>query len=437
MGDSHEDTDCCQACDAVAGGSSALPVIPNDVHLVPVLVSGKETEQLYFWESESSLHAQNFNWSDGGKGWAPEDYQEPSWGVDKAKKCGSASEPERNLVLSDSSFHSHYSSDRDPDSGRVLECRSSSSKCHRNSDSKHSSTQRTIKCLRSPLRQGRHLRSPLRRRWHSRSPVRRDRTHSQDSNRSSGEREITRTDYCCKCHCKCCQNPSPERFQERELPHSYSAHKMHRYHPSKETSKSYRTSCSYSPENSMMTRKKKSTHHEKTKKGRSTSVKQKGRSASMKQKKSSKVTGNGGKVLAPLNHDAALAIETSIPAETTENFQSANTEAYESVQLAPSSEDTGFPHQPCAEKETGTSAPSKIVEDPRSVAVLTKRNQIEQDYLQVVLNFAVVATLLLQKEPCMEQALEVALRTNIRCVGDYYESKLKNFIDNYDLSETP
>lgn len=156
----------------------------------------------------------------------------------------------------------------------------------------------------------------------------------------------------------------------------------------------------------------------------------------MKQVKSSKVTLNGRKVLAPINHDAALAVETSIPAETTEHFQSANTEVYESVQLAPSSEDTGFAHQSCARKETGTSAPSRIVEDPRSVAVLTKTNQIEQDYLQVMLNFAVVATMLLQKEPCMEQALEVALRANMRSVGDYYESMLKNFIDNYDVSET-
>lgn len=35
----------------------------------------------------------------------------------------------------------------------------------------------------------------------------------------------------------------------------------------------------------------------------------------------------------------------------------------------------------------------------------------------------------------MEQALEAALRANMRSVGDYYESMLKNFIDNYDLSE--
>ncbi|XP_015263088.1 PREDICTED: serine/arginine repetitive matrix protein 2-like [Gekko japonicus] len=452
MGGSHEDTDCSQACDALAGGTSALPVIPSDVHSVPVLVSGKETAQPYFWESESSLHAPEFNWSDGGKGWAPEDYQEPSWALDKAKKCGDVSEPERNLVLSHSSFHSRYSSDRSPDTGSVLECRSSSSRSRHNSDSKHSSTQRTIKCLRSPLRQGSHSRSPLRRRWHSRSPLRQDRSHSRsplrrwhsrsplrqdrshsrDSSRSSGGREITRTDYCSKCHCKCCQ----KRFRERVLPHSYSTPKMHRYHPSKETNKSYRTSHSYSPENSTMTRKKKSARQEETKKGRSASVKRKGRSTSVKQVKSSKVKLNGRKVLAPINHATALAVETSIPAETTEHVQSANTEVYESVQLSPSSEDTGFAHQSCARKETGTSAPSRVVEDPRSVAVLTKTNQIEQDYLQVMLNFAVVATMLLQKEPCMEQALEVALRANMRSVGDYYESMLKNFIDNYDLSET-
>lgn len=58
-------------------------------------VSCHSSFQPYFWES---LHAQTFNWSHAGKGWAPEDYQEPSWGVDNDKNSGDVSEPERNLV---------------------------------------------------------------------------------------------------------------------------------------------------------------------------------------------------------------------------------------------------------------------------------------------------------------------------------------------------
>ncbi|XP_077190618.1 uncharacterized protein LOC143835961 isoform X4 [Paroedura picta] len=395
VGGSHEDTDCYHACKVLAGGSSALPVIPTEVHSVPVLVSGEKSEQPSFWESESCLLAPDFNWNDGGKGWAPEDCQEPSWAVDKAKKCGCVSELERNVVLSHFSFHSCCSSHQNPYTGRVLECCPSSSKSHHNSDSKHSSTQRTIKCSKSPLRR----------------------------------REITRIVYCSKCHCKCCQNPFQEWFQETEHPHTYSTHKICHYHPSKGTSKSCKMSQSYSPENPMMKsekRKTKSTQRGATKK----------RSTSVKQRKSSKVTMNGVKVQAPVNHDAALGVETSIPEETTEHLQSANSEVHESVQLTPSSEGTGLPHQSCAGMETGTSTPPKIVEDPRSAAVLTRRNQIEQDYLQVILNFAVVATMLLQKEPCMEQELEVALRANMRSIGDHYQSMLRSFIDNYDLSET-
>lgn len=49
MGSSH--ADCSQACDAVAGGSSALPVITSDVHSVPVLVSGKKIEQVRITET--------------------------------------------------------------------------------------------------------------------------------------------------------------------------------------------------------------------------------------------------------------------------------------------------------------------------------------------------------------------------------------------------
>lgn len=48
---------------------------------------------------------------------------------------------------------------------------------------------------------------------------------------------------------------------------------------------------------------------------------------------------------------------------------------------------------------------------------------------------AVMATMLLEKEPCMEGAMETALRANLRRVGDYYECMLKDFINNFDSAE--
>lgn len=55
-----------------------------------------------------------------------------------------------------------------------------------------------------------------------------------------------------------------------------------------------------------------------------------------------------------------------------------------------------------------------------------------QSYQQFSLTVAVVATMLLQKEPSMEAALGPALRANLRQRWLHHLRELENFIDSYD-----
>ncbi|XP_066191647.1 uncharacterized protein [Sylvia atricapilla] len=72
--------------------------------------------------------------------------------------------------------------------------------------------------------------------------------------------------------------------------------------------------------------------------------------------------------------------------------------------------------------------------DFRSAAVLAKKAEIELSYQQFSLTFAVVATMLLQKEPSMEAALGLALRANLRQRRIHHLQQLEDFIDSYDLA---
>lgn len=65
----------------------------------------------------------------------------------------------------------------------------------------------------------------------------------------------------------------------------------------------------------------------------------------------------------------------------------------------------------------------------------TAFSSFPQAYQQVLLNFAAVATMLLETQPCMTEAMEAALQTTLRKFGNYYECKLKDFIDHFDLAE--
>ncbi|XP_039551888.1 basic salivary proline-rich protein 1-like isoform X1 [Passer montanus] len=70
--------------------------------------------------------------------------------------------------------------------------------------------------------------------------------------------------------------------------------------------------------------------------------------------------------------------------------------------------------------------------DPRSAAVLKRKAKIELSYQQFSLSIAVVATMLLQKEPSLEAALGLALRANLRQGRLHHLQQLQDFIDSLD-----
>ncbi|XP_049688151.1 basic proline-rich protein-like isoform X7 [Accipiter gentilis] len=85
-------------------------------------------------------------------------------------------------------------------------------------------------------------------------------------------------------------------------------------------------------------------------------------------------------------------------------------------------------HQLCSTLPT----PSPASTDLRSAAVLARKEEIELSYQQFSLTIAVVATMLLQKEPSMEAALGLALRANLRQGRIHHLQELEDFIDSYD-----
>ncbi|XP_042318976.1 serine/arginine repetitive matrix protein 2-like isoform X2 [Sceloporus undulatus] len=113
--------------------------------------------------------------------------------------------------------------------------------------------------------------------------------------------------------------------------------------------------------------------------------------------------------------------------EETAKKRTSSEEGKESVkmQMAAKSEETGSPCLPNIEEKTT----SWTLKD-RSAAVLARTEEIEKAYLRVLLNFAGVAVMLVEKEPSVEAAIESALRANLRRIGDYYEHMLKNYIDS-------
>ncbi|XP_074833653.1 uncharacterized protein LOC142001902 isoform X5 [Carettochelys insculpta] len=125
---------------------------------------------------------------------------------------------------------------------------------------------------------------------------------------------------------------------------------------------------------------------------------------------------------------STLAAELSAPPGTTEEPHPIRTEEAELEQLDTCQEDSGYPYQACSAQST----PSETLEDPRSAAILARKEEIEQSYQQYSLAFAVVATLLLQKEPSMEAAMGSALRANLRQVGGHCLRQLEHFICSYD-----
>ncbi|XP_062997808.1 serine/arginine repetitive matrix protein 2-like isoform X2 [Elgaria multicarinata webbii] len=437
---SCEDVHRHHTCVAPAVHSSSLPSTFSDIWCVPVLVRGGQKKLHYSWKSASFL-------AENPSGWAPEDYQEPPWSVSQAGKCNKVSENVKGSVLSQSPPHTLISCNLKCDTERLLEYRSCSPKSHHSSDSKHSSSNWTprelrVQSSRSPRRQKPSSRSP--RRHHSRSPQG-HRSRSPQGHRSRSPHGHRSTSPCRRKYCSrsphrreyspqrqekssrspwrrrehSC-NPSQENSWKRDSPSYYLAHKISHHDSLKERSKTYEAPLSYSPESptlvckmktkSQKIKKKKITQPERTEKKKTSSRRV---TKSIKIKKKARLTPS--------------AVEAPVPSETAQNFPPLRTE--ESEQLAASSENTDSFHHPSAEEETRFSASSCTPYD-HSAAVLTRKEEIEQAYLQAVLNFAVVAAMLVEKEPCMEKAMESALRANLRRIAGYYEQLLKNYIDN-------
>ncbi|XP_060133033.1 uncharacterized protein LOC118075194 isoform X3 [Zootoca vivipara] len=419
---SLKDEDLHKSCAVLASSSSSLLSTLSDVRVVPVLVRAKKYER-----------AENV--------WAPEDCQAPPCNVNEVGKCHRVSEHDSDLVLSQSPPHSLISCDQKSDTERWLEYCSCSPKNQHSSDSRHSSTNWTtgelhIQRSRSPHRReqshGSSDRSPRSRKGrhssdshHSRASRASRELHLQRSRsphmreRSHGSSDLSpwRREHSSFCHCGYCYNPHRKNFYERDSPPSYLVQKRsHRYSP--ERSELYKAPHSYNRESPREKLKKKISSSQKTeKKKKATAISEKA-GKSIKTKKKTKGDQASG---APIS------------SETAQKLQPVETELSDPIQATTCSEDADPTHPLCAGEKDGFSSSSRASED-RSAAVLARKEEIEQAYQRVLLNFAVVTAMLLETKPCMEAAMEAALRANLRRIGNYYECMLEDFIDSYDLA---
>ncbi|XP_061488253.1 serine/arginine repetitive matrix protein 5-like isoform X2 [Rhineura floridana] len=486
---SHEDADHQKATVVQASSSSSLPSTLSDVCVVPVLVREEKNDLPYPWEN-ASFQAGN-SW-----GWAPEDCQEPPCIVSEVGKRDKVSEYDSSLVQSQSPLHSFISCHQKCDTGILLEYHSCSPKSQRSSESKHSNTKRTSMELhprssRSPHRpewsswsrdRSSHSCSPKSRHssnskhsstnrtsrelciQNSRSPHKRKQPHhsrdksphsyslksrhSSNSKHSSTNRaskelhiqssrfphrqkqshwrqdcspqrrrelNIQTADYS-YCHCEYCSNPYQKNFCERDSPSFYFASKRNCHCSLEERGKLCKAPHPYSPESP--TEKKKLRHPEKMEKKKKTATAGKATKSTKTKKKAKGGQADGAPILS----------------ETAQKLRPVRTAKSELTEMAASSENTGSPPHPYAGEKDGSLSSSRTSED-RSAAILARKEEIEEAYQRVLLNFAAVATMLLKTKPCMEEAMEAALRTNLRRIGNYYECMLKNFIDSYDLAD--
>ncbi|XP_069094513.1 uncharacterized protein [Pleurodeles waltl] len=70
--------------------------------------------------------------------------------------------------------------------------------------------------------------------------------------------------------------------------------------------------------------------------------------------------------------------------------------------------------------------------DARTAAVLRKKEEIEREYEQNCRTFFLVAAMLLEREPSIEQTVVSALRKTLRELSKQCEQELQNFIERYD-----
>ncbi|KYO34231.1 hypothetical protein Y1Q_0023677 [Alligator mississippiensis] len=134
----------------------------------------------------------------------------------------------------------------------------------------------------------------------------------------------------------------------------------------------------------------------------------------------------------PVQATSALATEPPALPDTTEDLHLLKMEETEMDQLGTGLGAVNYQHQ----GSVAVFTPPLSTEDRRSAAILARKEEIELSYQQFSLTIAVVATMLLQKEPSMEAAMGSALRANLQQVRGHYLQELENFIDSYDSAAT-
>ncbi|XP_070601469.1 biorientation of chromosomes in cell division protein 1-like 1 isoform X20 [Erythrolamprus reginae] len=434
-----KDTDDSQACAVVpALDSSTLPNTLNDIRCVPVLMGRKV-----------------IGLAENQRAWAPEDYQEPPWSVNQADQYFKVSECYKDSVSTTISSNEKHNIES------LVKSKSSSPKIHHIISSKHSSINQTSRDLksRSPRsyvrqeyssrssgkqnlsteRQDRSSKlscrrehssgsshkqedSPQREKHISKSPYRQEqssqkrdcspktslkkehgvksmskRKHSSNSppkrKQSSKSQKLDRwkekklgRSCCCRCYCHCQHSCSPyqENLWQRCCSPSYLTCKIEHLRVPKEVKNVYEMPNHLCP--------RKSPENE-------------------KEIRESREVVEPNVVVTEKKKRATLRTERKALKSSTKKKKTSS-----SCHLN-------------AEEETNSSIPSWTPED-RSAAVLAKKEELEQAYLQVLLNFGVIAIMLVEKEPCMVETVSSALRANLRKIGDYYECLLKNYIDS-------
>ncbi|XP_069489137.1 uncharacterized protein [Ambystoma mexicanum] len=82
---------------------------------------------------------------------------------------------------------------------------------------------------------------------------------------------------------------------------------------------------------------------------------------------------------------------------------------------------------------TATQEGAENLPDVRTAAILAKKDEIERDYQQNCRTFFLVAAMLLEREPSIQQTVVSALRKTLREMGKHCVQELQNFIERYDL----
>ncbi|XP_026532670.1 uncharacterized protein LOC113418149 isoform X2 [Notechis scutatus] len=433
----QDDTDDSQAyVVAPALGFSSLPSTLNDIRCVPVLVRRKVIEL-----------------AENQRAWAPEDYQEPPWNVNQADQYLKVSECYKDSVSTSISSNGNRNIES------LVKSKSCSPRIHHSISSKHSSTNQTSRDLRcqspksyvkqecssrsfgkrelSTERQDRSSKlscrrerssgsslkqevSPQREKHTSKSPYsqkqssqKRDRnpktslmqehsvksTHKQKHSSSSPKmkensksqkldrwkKKKSGRSCCCHCnyHCQQSCSPSRESLWHRCCSPSYLTCKIEHLNVSKEIGNVYGMPYHLSPEKSIANKKE--------------------------------------------IRESRQVVEPKIPVIEKKRKRAKSRTGRKPLKSSTKKKRTSSPCHLNAEEET--SVPSWTPKD-RSAAVLARKEELEQAYLQVLLNFGAIAIMLVEKEPCMIEAMSSALRTNLRKIGNYYECLLKNYIDS-------